>query len=454
MFRALGLETREQRAWALYDWANSALYTTVITAVFPIYYGRVAAAGVPEADAKFWFRAATTAALALAALLSPLLGALADFRGARKRFLGWTTLVGVLATAALARVGEGDWVLGLIAFGLASVAVCVAVVFYDALLPAVARRDQYDRVSAAGFAAGYVGGGLVLVANLAWILHPEWIGIARPEEGGDATLPSRLAFLSVALWWGAFSVPLLLRVKEPERELEPDEHPGRPGLVVAVERIGETVRALRRFRHAFLMLFAFLLYSDGINTIIRFAASFGEAQGVSVDTMMQAFVMVQIVAFPAALLFGRLAGVIGAKRGIYLAIAVYACVCLYASRMASNRDFWILALLVALVQGGSQALSRSLYASMTPRHKTAEFFAFFSLCEKFGAIFGPLLLTVAAAAGIADRTAILALLVFFGGGALLLSRVDVEAGRRAADEASRDVRGAARLPAGAGEEGS
>jgi UMF1 family MFS transporter len=436
MFRALGLETREQRAWALYDWANSALYTVVITAVFPVYYGRVAAAGLPENDAKFYFRAATTAALTCAALLSPLLGALADFRGERKRFLGLATCVGVLSTAALGLVGEGDWKFGLVAFALASVAVGIAVVFYDALLPAVARPDQYDRVSSAGFAAGYVGGGLVLVANLAWILHPEWIGITRAEDGGDPTLPSRLAFLSVALWWGAFAIPLLRRVPEPARVLESDEHPGRPELAVACERIGETLRSLRRFRHAFLMLLAFLLYSDGINTIIRFAASFGEAQGISIDTMMQAFVVVQIVAFPAALLFGRLAGVIGAKRGIYLAIAVYACVCLYASRMSSNRDFWILALLVALVQGGSQALSRSLYASMTPRHKSAEFFSFFSLCEKFGAIFGPLLLTFAAAAGVSDRTAILALLGFFGAGALVLSRVDVEAGRRAAEEAS------------------
>jgi UMF1 family MFS transporter len=435
MFRALGLHTREQRAWALYDWANSAFYTIVVTAVFPAWFTRIPAGAMPVEEAQFAFRAATTAALFIAALASPLLGALADYAGKRKRYLCVSTACGVLATLALAWAGAGDWVLALAAFGVANVSATLAVVFYDSLLPSVAEPAEYDRVSSAGFAVGYIGGGLLFGANLVWLGRPEWFGRA-PD---DAMLAISVTFVSVALWWGLFALPLLRRVREPGRVLERDEQPAGAALRVAFTRIGETLRALRGYRNAFLMLLAFLLYSDGINTIIRFASSFGAARGIDDATMLRALLAVQLVGFPAALLFGRLARAISPKRAILAALVVYMLVCVYASRMSTAVDFWILAMLVALVQGGSQALSRSLFASLIPRHKSAEFFAFFSLCEKFGAIFGPLFLTLAAWAGMSDGLAILSLGLFFVFGALALARVDVAAGRRAAQEAEASL---------------
>ncbi|TAJ11125.1 MAG: MFS transporter [Planctomycetota bacterium] len=430
MLRALGLRTPEQRAWALYDWANSAFYTTVVTAVFPVWFQRVVAAERSPEDASFAFRATTTGALLVAALCAPLLGALADFLGARKRFLAAATAVGILATLALAFAGRGDVGLALGAFGIASVAVTLAIVFYDSLLPSVARNDELDRVSAAGFALGYIGGGLLFAGNLALLAKPAWFGL-------DAASAVSVAFVSVALWWAIFALPLFRRVPEPVRALERDERPAGRAFATAFTRLGETVRTLRGYKHAFLMLLAFLLYSDGINTIIRFATSFGAAKGIGDGAMMRALLAVQLVGFPASLLFARLAARITPKRALFLALAVYGVVCVFASRMDSEFDFWVLAMLVALVQGGCQALSRSLFASMTPRHKSTEFFAFFSLSEKFGAVLGPLLLTLATSAGVPDALAILSLAVFFVLGGLVLARVDVAAGRRAAAEAER-----------------
>lgn len=432
MFRALGLRTREQRAWALYDWANSAFYTTVVTAIFPVWFQREVAADRSPEDASFAFRATTTGALLVAALCSPLLGALADCLGARKRFLAAATAVGVLATLALALAGRGDVGLALTAFGAASVAVTLAIVFYDSLLPSVARADELDRVSSAGFALGYIGGGLLFAGNLALLARPQWFGL-------DAQRAVAISFVSVGVWWGLFALPLLFRVPEPPRARERDELPAGRALATAVSRLAETVRTLRGYKHAFLMLLAFLLYSDGINTIIRFATSFGAAKGIGDATMMQALLAVQLVGFPASLLFARLAQRITPKRALFVALAVYTCVCVYASRMDSEFDFWALALLVALVQGGCQALSRSLFASMTPRHKSTEFFAFFSLSEKFGAVCGPLLLTLATRAGVPDSIAILSLAAFFALGGLALARVDVAAGRRAAELAERTL---------------
>jgi UMF1 family MFS transporter len=443
----LGLDRPELRAWAMYDWANSAMMTIVVTAVFPIYYSRVAAAPLAPADATLRFTQATTIALAIVALLSPLLGALADFGAIKKRMLGLFMAVGVTATALLFLVQQGDWVLALVLFGLANIGVNGSYVFYDSLLPHITRDDEIDRVSSAGYALGYLGGGIMLALALACILKPALFGLPSGEglTAAQQTLPSRLAFLATAVWWTVFSIPLFRRVPEPSLTREPDE-PLAPGLLVraAFSRLGETLRELRGYRNAFVLLLASLIYSDGINTIIRMATVYGTELGIRQNAQIAAIVLVQFVGIPFAFLFGALASRIGAKRAILIGLAVYAGISILGYFMRTELHFFALAFMVGTVQGGTQALSRSLFASMIPRHKSGEFFGFYAVFERFGAILGPLLFGLVLSATGSSRNGILSIISFFVVGAGLLMLVDVAEGQRVARAADADLR---RVPA-------
>lgn len=427
----------------MYDWANSALWTTVITAVFPVYFQRVVANGAMEkSEATQAYAAATTIAVGLVALIGPPLGALADCRPWKKRMLAAFQAVAVAATAGLFFVGRGDVAAALILFGLANVGAAGALMFYDSLLPHVARPDELDRVSTAGYALGYVGGGLMLALDLAWIQFPGAFGLPSGEglSESDATLPARLSFLAVAVWWTVFSIPMYRRVAEPPVALEPDEAPGASAVSIAFSRCAETLRELRRYRDAFVLMIAFLLYNDGVLTIIRMAAGYGSNMGLSQGTLIGAIVAVQFVGIPCAFAFGALARRFGPRACILGALSVYLVVTFLAWRMSTEWHFWALALLVALVQGGVQALSRSLFASMVPRHKSSEFFGIFGVCEKFAGIAGPALFAVTIGLTGSERTAILTVLPFFAVGAWLLTRVDIGRGRevaRAADETTR-----------------
>jgi len=429
----LGLHRPELRAWAMYDWANSAFMTTIIAAVFPIYFANVAAAGLPPETATFRFSLATTIALAIVAIVSPFLGALADYGGLKKRLLLAFQSLAIAATALMVFILKGDWALALVLFAIGNIGAAGAFTFYDSLLPHIARHDELDRVSTAGYALGYVGGGLLLVINLLWIQQPQWFGMA------DAGVATRLSFLSVAVWWAVFSLPLFRRVPEPARRIEEDERLGENLLVAAFGRLGETFRELARYRQALLMLIAFLLYNDGIATIIRMASLYGAQLGIGEEHLILALLLVQFVGIPCAFLFGRLAGRIGAKRAVFLALAVYAGVSVLGYYMTTALHFYLLALLVGAVQGGSQALSRSLFAAMIPRHKSSEFFGFFGVFEKFAGILGPLLFAAAVGQTGSSRTAILSVIGFFAAGALVLTLVNVPEGERAAREAEREA---------------
>lgn len=432
----LGLHRPELRAWALYDWANSVFMTTIIQ-VFPIYFTTVAAADLTEEDASFRFATATTVAMTIVAFLAPILGAIADHAGAKKKMLAASLAFGVLTTALLFFVSRGDWVLGLVLFILGNIGVTASFVFYESLLPHIASEDEIDRVSSAGYAVGYLGGGLLLVVNLLWIQKPELFGFA---DGESAT---RWSFLSAALWWLVFSIPLFRRVPEPPRRLETDETAGGGHLRGAFTRLGETLRELRGYKQAFLLLVAFMLYNDGIQTIIRMGTAYGTEVGIAQGSLIAAIVMVQFVGIPFAFLFGTLAEVLGVKRALFIPVAVYVTIPVQAYFMTTARDFFILAFMVATVQGGSQALSRSLFATMIPRHKSAEFFGFFGVFEKFAGVLGPAVFAAGISATGSSRPAILAIIVFFVLGGALLLRVDVEEGRRAAREAERRALGAA-----------
>jgi MFS transporter, UMF1 family len=418
-----GLHRPELRAWAWYDWANSAFMTTVVAAVFPIYYRRVAADGLDDATAAFRFGVATTVALAAVAVLSPPLGALADAAGRKKPLLLIFAALGIFATAGLALVERGDWMLALGLFLLANVGAAGSITFYDSLLPHLARPGELDRVSAAGYALGYLGGGVLLAINLAWIQQPAWFGFA------DAGAATRASFISVGIWWALFSIPLIRRVQEPP--VDPVAAAD-ASIAAAFRRLAHTLRTLRRYREAFTMLVAFMLYNDGIGTIIRMAALFGTGVGIDQGSLIAALLLVQFIGFPAAFVFSAIADRVGPKPAILGALAIYTGISILAFRMRTGADFFVLAALVGLVQGGSQALSRSVFASLVPRDRTAEFFGFFGVFEKFAGIFGPLLFSVAVAATGSSRYAILSVILFFVAGAILLVRVDLEAGRRAA----------------------
>lgn len=428
-----GLHRPDIRAWVLYDWANSAFVTTIVAAIFPIYYARVAADGLAPDVAAARFGWATTLALAVVALLAPILGALADCAAMKKRLLFAFQTLGLLACAGMFFILRGDWLLALVLFVAGNIGVSGAFTFYDSLLPHIASRDELDRVSSAGYALGYLGGGLLLALNLLWIQKPEWFGLP------DAGVATRVSFASVAVWWGLFSIPLFRRVPEPPvRAAAPGA--GLAGLAVASFRqLGQTLRELGRFRQAFLMLLAFLVYNDGINTIIRMASLYGTQIGIAQHHLITALLMVQFVGVPFAFLFGRIASWIGAKPAVFAALAVYAVISVLGYFMTSAAHFYALAFLVATVQGGSQALSRSLFAAMIPRQRSSEFFGFFAVFEKFAGIVGPLIFAGVIEQTGSSRQAILSVIVFFVAGALLLAKVDVAEGERAARAAEAEA---------------
>jgi UMF1 family MFS transporter len=435
----VGLDRPELRAWAMYDWALSAMQVGIMTAIFPIYFVKVAGAGLPESKPSEYLGYANSIALAIAAVLSPVLGAVADFRAAKKRFLLGFMLVGMLATAGMWFIQSGDLALASTLFVICMIGASGSVVFYEALLPHVARPEEIDQVSTAGYALGYIGGGLLLTLNLAWILKPELLGLPSGPglSDAEATLPTRLAFLTVALWWGVFAIPLFRTVPEPPARLESDERKGENPLRAAFVRLGETFHELRGYRQAFLLLLAFLIYNDGIQTIIKMAAAYGTELGIGQSSLITAILLVQFVGVPFAFLFGRLAHRIGAKPAIFVGLVVYTLISIVGYSMRTATHFFVLAILVGTVQGGTQALSRSLFASMIPPHKSGEFFGFFSVFEKFAGILGPLFFAWAIAITGSSRVAFLSVIAFFAVGAAILALVDVEAGRKAAQDAER-----------------
>ncbi len=636
------------RAWTMYDWANSAFATTILAAVLPVYYSQVAGASLPSpAVATAYWSTGLSLSVVLVAILSPILGTVSDIVRGKKAFLAGFTGLGVLATGLLVLVKSGDWLLASLLFVLGRVGFSSANVFYDSLLPHVARPDDQDRVSARGFALGYLGGGILLAVNVVMIqLLP-------------GTWGPRLSFLSVALWWALFSIPILTRVPEPQT-LTARLQAGQTVLGVSFRRLADTLKDLRQYRELFRFLLAYLIYIDGVGTIIGVAAIYGAELGFGTLELILALLLVQFVGIPFSLIFGRLPtrtgryrplflafilanllllpalGLVGrfllpgtvsgaplppyqttatalgqgeynatnalvrtsgdwerdtvpaerirtaadrvylttsqpgarvelpfhgqrltvtygtgpdhgrlqvlmdgaplldrdgapvtvdqysptrryevtttifapepgvhllalvnaaapdprssgtlvslaevhvlpplrtaslpviiaaivaleavcfllalllgrplfsrlaeamtTKRSLILALAVYAVITIWGFFLDSVVEFWSLAWLVACVQGGSQALSRSLYASMVPAVKSGEFFGFFGIMEKFAAIFGPLVFAGAGALFGSSRPAVLGLILFFLVGTYLLARVDVEEGRRVARE--------------------
>lgn len=436
----LGLDRPELRAWAMYDWAISAVQTTIMVAVFPTYFGEVAKGRIGEGGASQALSDTHILIAVVVAVASPVLGALSDIAAAKKRLLALAMVPGVLAVAAMFGTFPGEVTEARTLFAVALISATACTIFYEALLPHIAARE-IDRVSSAGYALGYLGGGILLALNCAWILAPGMFGLpgGNGRSTGEATLPVRLALVSVAVWWVIFSIPLFRRVPEPARVREPDEGERVNSLVTSFKRIGETYRELRRFKHAFLMLVAFMIYNDGIGTIQRLASVYGTDKGIGRTDLLGAFLLVQFLGVPFAFLFGALAGKIGAKRGVMLGLSVFLAISIFATFVQTAWHFWLLAFLTGLVQGGTQALSRSLFASMIPAYKSGEFFGLYSVFDKFASIFGPLLFSYSSRTTGKSELAIMSIAIFFVAGMLVLSRVNVDEGRRVAREAEQDV---------------
>ncbi len=437
----IGLGTRERQGWALFDWAVSSMQTTVMVAVFPIYFVKVASANRDASQATAALANVNAIALVIMTLLSPPLGAVADYFAIKKRLLFVFMVIGVLACGGMFFIERGDATLAWWLFLFALVGGTGCMVPYEGLLPHIAPPEDVDRVSTAGYALGYVGGGVLLAINLAWIQKPEWFGLPHGDglTASQATLPARLAFLSVATWWALFTIPVLRWVREPKRSREADE-----GVAWSwsepFRRMRETFRELRSYRNLFLMLLAFMLYNDGIQTIIKMATAYGTEIGIPSGALIGAILVVQFVGIPCTFMWGAIANRIGAKRAVFIGLVVYTVIAIIGYFMTTATHFLILSGLVGLVQGGTQALSRSLYSSMVPPHKSGEFFGFFSVFEKFAGIFGPALFSLVIAFTGTSRGAIISVIVFFIAGALVLARVNVADGQAAARAAETGVR--------------
>jgi len=421
--------TRTINAWCMYDWANSGFATTIMAAVLPTFYSEVAGGSLEPVQASSYWGYTNTIAMLLVAFAAPILGAIADHSGAKKRFLGGFAGLGVLFTSLLVLVSTGDWLMASIFYVLGRIGFSGSIVFYDSLLPHVARSDDIDQVSTKGFALGYLGGGLLLVINLAWILRPGWFGLPNAE------IASRLSFLSVAIWWTVFSIPLFRQVDEPpfvRREGE-SPNPVRAGF----QRLGRTFSEIRHYRELFKFLIAFWFYNDGIGTIITMAVIFGKEIGLASTDLIGAILAVQFIGVPFSFAFGWLARRLGAKRSILLALGVYALIAIGGYFIQTSLHFWILAFMVATVQGGAQGLSRSLFGRLAPKAKTAEFFGFYDVSSKFSGILGPAIFGVVGQLTGSSRLSIVSLVFFFLVGATLLLFVDDDEGIRLAEEENR-----------------
>ena len=410
-------------SWAFYDWANSAYSTTVMAGFFPLFFKEYWADPHNPSQSTFYLGMANSIASLVVAALAPLLGSIADQGSAKKKFLTFFAFLGVIMTGGLWMVAQGNWQMAVLFYVIATIGFASGNVFYDSLLPGLASEERVDAVSSLGFGLGYLGGGLLFLVNVFMYLKPEIFGIP------DGATAIKLSFLSVAVWWAVFTIPLILFVPEPKNYETIDFNNAiRMGWVQLVQ----TFKEIRNMKVVGTFLLAYWFYIDGVDTIIRMAVDYGMSLNFPGESLIIALLIVQFVAFPAALIYGWLASKIGAKTGIMVGITAYSFITLLGYFMTEAWHFYVLAILIGLFMGGIQALSRSLYTRIIPPEKSAEFFGFYNMLGKFAAIIGPALMgTIALVTGSA-RLSILSILLLFILGAFFLNKVDVKEGKRLA----------------------
>lgn len=402
-------------SWAFIDWANSAFAIIVMTAFFPIYFKKFwcDVSGMTAERSTAYLGFANSAASMVIALLAPLLGSIADQGNGKKKFLIGFTLLGCATTAALPLAAQGQYILASVLYAIAAIGFAGNNMFSDALITEVAEPSNYDRVSALGYGLGYVGSGMLFVFCSLAVKSPDRFGL------GSTAAAMNLSFWLTAGWWLLFTIPCLLWVHE--TAVTPTAGQGTV-LTRGFHQLVETFKEVRLNQRLLYFLGGYILYIDGVNTVIKMATDFGLSIGLKEGDLLVALIVTQFVGFPAAIAFGRIGERIGAKRGILIAVAVYTAICIYATRMDSSSEFFIMAVVIGLVQGGVQSLSRSYFASLIPADKGGEYFGFYNMVGKFSAIIGPTLMGCAAL--VTDsRKSILALIPMFLIGGWLLSRV-------------------------------
>ncbi|MFX3632001.1 MAG: MFS transporter [Candidatus Pristimantibacillus sp.] len=422
------MDRRALRGWMLYDWANSAFATTMMAAVLPIFYAEVAAIHLPGHVAEAYWGYTQSIAMLLVALLSPTLGAIADYTGSKLKFLKLFTLLGALSCIIMAFVGEGDWLMASVLLVLGTLGFAGGNTFYDALLADGVPAEQRDIVSAKGYAYGYAGGGLLLLVNV--IMIEGWELLGFPNQ----TFATQMVFITVGLWWVLFSIPIFRWVKEPVRQALAAKVSAGEAVKVGVSRLWGTFRTLRRYPELLKYMASFWFFNDGINTVIVMATIYGSGIGIATTDLIIALLITQFVGFPCTIAFGRLAVRHGSKKLLYISLIIYVLIVVLGYFMTSSIHFYALAIAVGLVQGGSQAVSRSIYANLLPPSKTGEFFGFLSLSSKFSAIAGPLMFSIIATGTGSSRLGILSLVAFFIIGIVLLLFVNLKKGAREALE--------------------
>ena len=429
--------------WALYDWANSAFATTVMAGFFPIFFKQFWSSGadVNVSTAQLGF--GNSIASLMVALMAPILGAIADKGSAKKKFLVFFAYLGVLMTAALFLVQEGQWVWAIFVYAMGIIGFSGANVFYDSLLPGIVGEEKIDYVSGLGFSMGYLGGGLLFLINVLMTLMPQKFGLP------DAATAVRFSFLSVALWWGLFTFFTIFWV--PEKKVASVEKSGQSTVADGFRQFTGTFKKIRHLKVVFLFLLAYWFYIDGVDTIIRMAVDYGLSIGFESSDLIVALLIVQFVGFPAALAFGKLGELWSVRKSIYLAIAIYMGITVWGTMMTQKMEFYMLAVVIGLVQGGIQALSRSYYSRLIPKNKAAEYYGFYNMLGKFAVSLGPVLMglvgliakrilmppaptpeQVIAVGQLASRWGIASILILFIVGAVLFYFVDEEKGREQA----------------------
>jgi UMF1 family MFS transporter len=418
-------------AWSLYDWANSAFATTVMAGFFPVFFKQYWSAGADATVSSFKLGLANSLSSLVIVALSPLLGAIADRGSAKKKFLLFFSAIGIVMTGALYLVARGEWAVAILLYVLATLGFSGGSTFYDALLLSVTGEHKVDFVSALGFAMGYLGGGLLFALNVTMTLTPQTFGLP------DATAAVRLSFVTVALWWALFSIPIFLFVDEPRT---PGAVSGWRAVRAGLRQVAVTFGKIRRLRVVLLFLIGYWLYIDGVDTIVRMAVDYGMALGFDAEGLILALLIVQFVGFPAAIVFGWLGERIGPKVGILVGIGAYVAISIWGFFLSQVYEFYILAVGIGLVQGGVQSLSRSFYTRLIPKDKAAEFFGFYNMWGRFAAVIGPVLMGWTGMVTGNPRYSILAIIVLFVGGAAFLYFVDEAEGRRMAGQLEADTR--------------
>ncbi len=423
------MNQRAIRGWVMYDWANSAFATTIMAAVMPIFYADVAAKGLDSTTATSYWGYTQSIALIFIVLLSPVLGAIADYSRSKIAFLRFFTYMGVITSILMAFIGETQWLWASFLVILGTFAFSGGNIFYDALLTDLVPEEKRDYISSRGYAYGYIGGGILLAINLAMIQFPSFFFLP------NSLIATQLSFLSVGIWWFIFSIPLFRNVRE-ERSKNKPKIKTMDLALTGFRNVGQTLRRVRQYPELLKFLIAFWFFSDGINTIIKMATIYGREINIGQTDLIAALLITQFVGIPFTLLFGKLAEKLGSRQTLIITLLIYLCIVIGGYLMTTALHFYLLAFTVGMVQGGAQALSRSIFSTLVPTKHNAQFFGFYALSGKFAAVFGPFIFATVGQLMGSSRFGIISLAFFFIAGIIMLLTVNLEKGKeeaRAAD---------------------